>query len=187
LTALEAEADELRRLVGRLEVERADLCRQLERAPAAEPEAKAEGEPVEAPTAAALTPSSVPTVISSPLRVNFRSSFTVTKAEGEPAEAAAEEPGRSWEGEPNAMEIEEIPRTFSLQVTVEELTALTEAVGSWIDNSTGEDPAAETMYQQLSDALGDEAAEVPEGAAEEAAEVPEEAAEVPEEAAEKEE
>jgi hypothetical protein len=65
------------------------------------------------------------------------------------------------------MEIEEIPRTFSLQVTVPELTALTEAVGSWLDNSTGEDPAADTMYQQLSDALGDEAAEVPEKAAEE--------------------
>jgi hypothetical protein len=59
------------------------------------------------------------------------------------------------------MEIEEIPRTFSLQVTVQELTVLTEAVGSWLDNSTAEDPAAETMYQQLSDALGDEAAEVP--------------------------
>ncbi len=97
LTALEAEADELRHLVGRLEVERADLCRQLEieRAPAADPEAKVEGEPGQAPTAAALTPSSVPTIISSPPRVNFHSSFmSVTKAEGEPAEAAAEEPGR---------------------------------------------------------------------------------------------
>jgi hypothetical protein len=238
LTALEAEADELRRLVGRLEVERADLSRKLERAPAAEPEAKAEGEPGEAPTAA-LTPSSVPTIMSSPFRVNFRSSFMpATKAVGEPPEApsaeeprteakgepgeepaeapAAEEPRteakgepgeelaeapaaeapklqqgqiltmvdvlseglvsqfpddpgsrQPREGEPNAMEIEEIPRTFSLQVTVQELTALTTAVGSWLDNSTGEDPAAETMYQQLSDALGDEAAEVPEKAAEE--------------------
>lgn len=48
LTAIEAEADELRRLVVGLEVERADLCRQLElseRASAAEePEAKAEGD-----------------------------------------------------------------------------------------------------------------------------------------------
>ncbi len=66
------------------------------------------------------------------------------------------------EGEPNAMEIEEIPRTFSLRLTEQELTTLTEVVGSWIDNSKGEDPAVETMYQQLSDALGDEAAEVPE-------------------------
>ena len=48
LITLEAEADELLGLVVRLEVERADLSRQLEiseRAPAGEePEAKAEGE-----------------------------------------------------------------------------------------------------------------------------------------------
>ncbi len=80
------------------------------------------------------------------------------------------------EGETNAMEIEEIPRTFSLRLTEQELTALTEVVGSWIDNSKVEDPAVETMYQQLSDALGDEAAEVPEKAAEEEA-VDEETAE----------
>ena len=174
LTDLEAEADELRRLVGRLEVERADLSRQLEieRAPTAEPEAKAEddgeappaepegkAEGSEAPPAAALTPSSVPTIISSPPRVKFRSSFMVTEAEGGAAEAAAEAPGRPWEGEPNAMEIEEIPRTFSLRVTEQELAALTNAVCSWLDNSTGEDPAAETlsaMYQQLTDALEEE-------------------------------
>jgi hypothetical protein len=93
------------------------------------------------------------------------------KAEAE-AEAAAEEPGGPWEGEPNAMEIEEIPRTFSLRVSEQELTALTKAVCSWLDNSTGEDPAAETlsdMYQQLS-ALEESAAEVPEAAEEEAAE-----------------
>ncbi len=60
------------------------------------------------------------------------------------------------------MEIEETPRTFSLRVTEQELTALTKAVMSWIDNSTGEEPDAETlsdMYQQLTDALGEEAAE----------------------------
>jgi hypothetical protein len=58
LITLEAEADELRGFVVRLEVERADLSRQLEiseRAPAAEePDAagaKAEGEPGEAPAA----------------------------------------------------------------------------------------------------------------------------------------
>ena len=61
------------------------------------------------------------------------------------------------------MEIEETPRTFSLRVTEQELTDLTKAVmRGWIDNSTGEEPDAETlsdMYQQLTDALNKEAAE----------------------------
>jgi len=60
------------------------------------------------------------------------------------------------------MEIEETPRTFSLRVTEQELTALTKAVMSWIDNSKGGEPDAEApsdMYQQLTDALGEEAAE----------------------------
>jgi hypothetical protein len=82
LITLEAEPDELRRFVVRLEVERADLRRQLEiseRAPAAEePEVKAAGEPGEA------------------------------KAAGEePAEAkAAEEPGIEAEGEPGEVTTE---------------------------------------------------------------------------------
>ena len=103
LTALQAEADELHRLVGRLEVERAGLCRQLEiseRALAAEePEPKAE-EPAEAP--AALIPSTVPTIISSPFQVN-RSSFMKpeAKATEEPGEApAAEEPAEEAAEEP---------------------------------------------------------------------------------------
>jgi hypothetical protein len=88
------------------------------------------------------------------------------------------------------MEIESNPRTFSLLLTEQELTAVTQAVVSWIDNSTGEDPAgtAETlwdMYQQLRDALEEEeVVEIPEAVEEEVVEIPEaveeEVVEIPE-------
>lgn len=59
------------------------------------------------------------------------------------------------------MEIVSNPRTFSLLVTEQELTALTKAVENWIEEATGEDPEglAETlsdMSEQLKEAVEEE-------------------------------
>jgi hypothetical protein len=139
LTTLQAEADGLRLLVGRLEVERDDLCRQLEISepgPAAEdPEAKADGEPGEASTAEAMT--------------YVRSRFMRTKAEGEPAEApAAEEPGTEAEpgevtGEEPGTEAQEEPG----EVTGEAPAAEEPGTEAEPGEVTGEEPGTEAQEE----------------------------------------
>src|SRR5713226_4182043 len=145
LTALQAEADELRRLVGRLEVERADLCRQLEIEHARavkEPEAKAEGEPGEAAAAAAMTPSSVPNIIGSS-GLYVRSRYTRT-GEG-PAEApATEQPGTGAEGEPGEEPAEEAAEEPGIEAA-----------------EPGEGPAEAPAAEQPEEEPAEEAAEEP--------------------------
>ncbi len=145
LTALQAEADELRRLVGRLEVERADLCRQLEIEHARavkEPEAKAEGEPGEAAAAAAMTPSSVPNIIGSS-GLYVRSRYTRT-GEG-PAEApATEQPGTEAEGEPGEELAEEAAEEPGIEAA-----------------EPGEGPAEAPAAEQPEEEPAEEAAEEP--------------------------